>query len=56
MFNYFFGSDERGIDYLKFLHTKNKDITVVTTAPVKAGRGTKFKPNDIELFLSLIHI
>lgn len=50
MFNYFFGSDERGIDYLKFLHTKNKDITVVTTAPVKAGRGTKFKPNDIELF------
>ena len=50
MFNYFFGSDERSIDYLKFLHDKNKDITVVTTVPVKAGRGNKFKPNAIELF------
>ena len=50
MFNYFFGSDERSIDYLKFLYDKNKDITVVTTVPVKAGRGNKFKPNAIELF------
>ena len=50
MFNYFFGSDERSINYLKFLHNKNKDITVVTTTPVEAGRGKKLKPNDIELF------
>ena len=44
MFNYFFGSDERSINYLKFLHNKNKDITVVTTAPVEAGRGKQLKP------------
>ena len=49
MFNYFFGSDERSINYLKFLHNKNKDITVVTTAPVEAGRGKQLKPNYIEL-------
>ena len=50
MFNYFFGSDERSINYLKFLHKKNKNITVVTTPPVEAGRGKKLKQNDIELF------
>ena len=50
MFNYFFGSDERSINYLNFLYNKNKEIIVVTTAPVKAGRGKKLKPNDIELF------
>jgi len=50
MFNYFFGSDERSINYLKFLHNKNKDIIVVTTAPVESGRGKKLKPNEIELF------
>jgi len=50
MFNYFFGSDERSINYLKFLHNKNKNITVVTTEPVERGRGKKLKPNDIELF------
>ena len=50
MFNYFFGSDVRSINYLKFLHNKNKDITVVTTMPAEAGRGRKLKPNDVELF------
>ena len=50
MFNYFFGSDDRSTNYLKFLYNKNKDITVVTTKPVEAGRGKKLKPNDIELF------
>ena len=50
MFNYFFGSDERSINYLNLLNNKNRDITVVTTEPVKAGRGKKLKPNAIELF------
>ena len=50
MFNYFFGSDKRSVDYLKFLHKKNNEITVVTTEPVEAGRGKKMKANDIELF------
>ena len=50
MFNYFFGSDERSIDYLNLLNNKNRDITVVTTEPVKAGRGKKLKANAIELF------
>tara|TARA_B100001250_G_scaffold153154_1_gene131532 strand:+ start:521 stop:1336 length:816 start_codon:yes stop_codon:yes gene_type:complete len=50
MFNYFFGSDKRSVNYLKFLHNKNNEITVVTTKPVVAGRGKNMKANDIELF------
>tara|TARA_E500000331_G_scaffold58627_1_gene52877 strand:+ start:488 stop:754 length:267 start_codon:yes stop_codon:yes gene_type:complete len=51
MFNYFFGSDSRSLGYLKFLHENTKNLTVVTTEPIKTGRGKKVKANIIELFV-----
>ena len=50
MFNYFFGSDSRSLGYLKFLHENTKKLTVVTTEPIKTGRGKKVKANIIEDF------
>ena len=50
MFNYFFGSDSRSLGYLKFLHENTKNLTVVTTEPIKTGRGKKVKANIIEAF------
>ena len=50
MFNYFFGSDSRSLSYLIYLNSKNKNLTVVTTKPIKTGRGKKVKPNIIETF------
>jgi len=50
MFNYFFGSDSRSLSYLKFLSSNIKNLSVVTTAPIKTGRGKKVKANIIETF------
>ena len=50
MFNYFFGSDSRSLTYLKFLNDNTQNLTVVTTYPVKTGRGKKVKANIIEDF------
>ena len=50
MFNYFFGSDSRSLSYLKFLYDNTKDLSVVTTAPIKTGRGKNVKANIIENF------
>ena len=50
MFNYFFGSDSRSLTYLKFLNDNTQNLTVVTTYPVKTGRGKKVKSNIIEDF------
>ena len=50
MFNYFFGSDSRSLSYLKFLSDNTKNLSVVTTAPIKTGRGKNVKANIIETF------
>ena len=50
MFNYFFGSDSRSLSYLKFLNDNTKNLSVVTTAPIKTGRGKNVKANIIENF------
>ena len=50
MFNYFFGSDNRSVIYLEFIYKQNNDISVVTTAPLKRGRGNKLKHNPVESF------
>ncbi len=50
MFNYFFGSDARSMSYLKFLKDNTKNLSVVTSAPIKTGRGKKIKANIIETY------
>ena len=50
MFNYFFGSDSRSLSYLKFLNDNTKNLSVVTTEPIKTGRGKNVKANIIENF------
>ncbi|MGI9571945.1 MAG: formyltransferase family protein, partial [Candidatus Actinomarinaceae bacterium] len=50
MFNYFFGSDKRSIDYLKIIYKNNSKLTVVTLPHKPSGRGRKLKPNPVEEF------
>ena len=50
MFNYFFGSDTRSISYLKFLYNNINNLTVITSEPMKTGRGKKLKANIVESF------
>ncbi len=50
MFNYFFGSDTRSVSYLNFLYNNIKNLTVITTEPIKTGRGKKLKANIVESF------
>ncbi len=50
MFDHFISSDSRGLPYLSLLYELNKNIKVITTKPIKSGRGKKIKKNQIELF------
>ena len=50
MFNYFFGSDNRSIPYLEILYKNNKNLKVITTPPVKRGRGNSIKANVVEKY------
>ncbi len=47
-FKYFFGSDFRSIPYLATIHKSEKSIIVVTTQPIKKGRGNKTSVNPVE--------
>ena len=58
MFNYFFGSDERGIDYLRYLHSKNKDLIALLNASSlwkKFNKKLKNKPIRIDAIIILIN-
>ena len=50
MFDHFISSDSRGLPYLSLLEELDKNIKVITTKPIKSGRGNKLKKNNIELF------
>ena len=50
MFDHFISSDSRGLPYLSLIEKFNKNIKVITTKPIKSGRGNKLKENKIELF------
>ncbi len=50
MFDHFISSDSRGLPYLSLLYELNKNIKIITTKPVRSGRGKKLKQNKIELF------
>ncbi len=50
MFNYFFGSDFRSVEYLRVLYKNNVNIKVVTLNPKPTGRGQQTKANPVEVF------
>ena len=47
---YFFGSDFRSIPYLTTINNSEESIVVVTTEPVRSGRGKKLIVNPVEEF------
>ena len=47
MFDHFISSDSRGLPYLSLLYELNKNIKIITTKPVRSGRGKKLKQNKI---------
>ena len=49
-YKYFFGSDLRSIPYLTTINNSEENITVVTTEPVRSGRGKKLVVNPVEEF------
>jgi methionyl-tRNA formyltransferase len=49
-YKYFFGSDFRSIPYLTTLNNFEESIMVVTTEPVRSGRGNKLVVNPVEEF------
>ena len=49
-YKYFFGSDFRSIPYLTTINNSEEAITVVTTKPVRSGRGKKLVVNPVEEF------
>tara|TARA_B100000700_G_scaffold3550_1_gene4125 strand:+ start:575 stop:1390 length:816 start_codon:yes stop_codon:yes gene_type:complete len=49
-YKYFFGSDFRSIPYLTTINNSEESITVVTTEPVRSGRGKKHFANPVEEF------
>ena len=49
-YKYFFGSDFRSIPYLTAINNSEELITVVTTEPVRSGRGKKLVVNPVEEF------
>ena len=49
-YKYFFGSDLRSIPYLTTINNSEEAITVVTTKPVRSGRGKKLVVNPVEEF------
>ncbi len=49
-YKYFFGSDFRSIPYLTTVNKFEENIIVVTTEPIKSGRGKKISVNPVEEF------
>jgi len=49
-YKYFFGSDFRSIPYLTTINKYEESVTVVTTEPVRSGRGKKLAVNPVEKF------
>ena len=50
MFNFFFGSDSRSIQYLNIVKNNNDQLRVITLPPNVSGRGRKLKQNPVEIF------
>ena len=50
MFNFFFGSDSRSVEYLNIVRNNADELKVITLPPNISGRGRKLKPNPVEEF------
>ena len=50
MFNYFFGSDLRSVQYLDIVNQNNNYLQVITLPHKISGRGRKLNPNPVEKF------
>ena len=50
MFNFFFGSDSRSVEYLNIVKNNADELKVITLPPNISGRGRKLKPNPVEEF------
>ena len=55
-YKYFFGSDFRSIPYLSSINKSEESIIVVTTEPVKSGRGKRLIVNPVEEYCKLNNI
>ncbi len=49
-YKYFFGSDFRSIPYLRTINNYEESIIVITTEPIRSGRGKKYVINPVEEF------
>ena len=49
-YKYFFGSDERSLNFLNTIYTLYNKVKVVTLEPKKTGRGRKITPNPVQIY------
>ena len=49
-YKYFFGSDERSINFLNTIYTHYNKVKVVTLEPKKTGRGRRILSNPIQIY------
>ena len=49
-YKYFFGSDERSLNFLNTIYTHYNKVKVVTLEPKKTGRGRKILSNPIQIY------
>ena len=49
-YKYFFGSDERSLNFLNTIYTHWNKVKVVTLEPKKTGRGRKISSNPVQIY------
>ena len=49
-YKYFFGSDERSLNFLNTIYTQYNKVKVVTLEPKKTGRGRKITSNPVQIY------
>ncbi|MDC3065071.1 formyltransferase family protein [Acidimicrobiaceae bacterium] len=49
-YKYFFGSDERSLNFLNTIYAHYNEVKVVTLEPKKIGRGRKITPNPVQIY------
>ena len=47
-YKYFFGSDERSLNFLNTIYAHYNEVKVVTLEPKKTGRGRKISSNPVQ--------
>ena len=47
-YKYFFGSDERSLNFLNTIYAHYNEVKVITIEPKKTGRGRKISANPVQ--------